>query len=63
MLKGAKQLIDISKKINAEGLSDVVSHMQSDDAQTLLDNISIAWPSIKRAMQNTLRVIYSHLAG
>ncbi|GBL04678.1 PAS domain-containing protein [Glaciecola sp. KUL10] len=63
MLKGARHLIDIAKKINADGLTDVVSHMHSDDAQVLLDNISIAWPSIKRAIQNTLRVTYSHLMG
>jgi hypothetical protein len=27
----------------------------------LIDNITIAWPSVKKSLMTTLRVIYSHL--
>jgi len=63
MLTSARQLVALSVNVNAEGLSDAVSNMQNDNPQVLLDTISIAWPNIKKALQNTLRVIYSNLVG
>jgi len=61
ILRGARKLVLVANKVNSEALTDVVTRLETDCRQGLVDNISIAWPSVQRSLNNTLRVIYSHL--
>jgi epidermal growth factor receptor substrate 15 len=61
ILRGARKLVIVANKVNSEALTDVVTRLESDCRQGLVDNISIAWPTVHRLLNNTLRVIYSHL--
>ena len=61
ILRGARKLVLVANKVNSEALTDVVSRLQADCHQGLVDNISISWPAVKRSLNNTLRVIYSHV--
>ena len=63
ILRGARRLVQTGKKVNAEALFDVVSRMDIDCGSGMVDNISISWPNTKRALNNTLRVIYENLHG
>jgi epidermal growth factor receptor substrate 15 len=61
ILRGARKLVLAANKVNSEALTDVVTRLESDCRQGLVDNISISWPTVQRSLNNTLRVIYSHL--
>ena len=63
ILRGARKLGMVANNVNSAALTDVVNRLESDCRQGLVDNISIAWPSVKRSLNNSLRVIYSHLNG
>jgi epidermal growth factor receptor substrate 15 len=61
ILRGARKLVIVALKVNSEALTDVVTRLEADCRQGLVDNISISWPTVQRSLNNTLRVIYSHL--
>jgi epidermal growth factor receptor substrate 15 len=61
ILRGARKLVIVANKVNSEALTDVVTRLEVDCRQGLVDNISISWPTVQRSLNNTLRVIYSHL--
>jgi len=61
ILRGARRLVIMANKVNSEALTDVVTRLEADCRQGLVDNISIAWPTVQRSLKNSLRVIYSHL--
>jgi epidermal growth factor receptor substrate 15 len=61
ILRGARKLVVVANKVNSEALTDVVTRLEADCRQGLVDNISISWPTVQRSLKNTLRVIYSHL--
>jgi epidermal growth factor receptor substrate 15 len=61
ILRGARKLVIVANKINSEALTDVVTRLEADCRQGLVDNIFISWPTVQRSLNNTLRVIYSHL--
>jgi len=61
ILRGARKLVIVANKVNSEALTDVVTRLEADCRQGLVDNISISWPTVQRSLNNTLRVIYSHL--
>ena len=61
ILRGARKLLLVANKVNSEALNDVVTRLEADCHQGLVDNISISWPTVKRSLNNTLRVIYSHV--
>ncbi|MBF7075069.1 PAS domain-containing protein [Glaciecola sp. MH2013] len=63
ILRGARRLVQTGKKVNADALFDVISRLEVDCGTGMVDNISIAWPNTKRALNNTLRVIYENLNG
>ncbi|MGO4892437.1 PAS domain S-box protein [Flavobacterium sp. W21_SRS_FM6] len=54
-------LAKLTTHVNSLALSDQMSRLEADCAQGLIDNITIAWPSLKKSLLTTLRVIYSHL--
>ena len=56
-----KQMLALANSVNSMALIDQVSRLDAQCSQGLIDNISIAWPSVKRSLMTTLRVIYSHL--
>lgn len=59
--RGTRKLLLVANKVNSEALNDVVTRLEADCHQGLVDNISISWPTVKRSLNNTLRVIYSHV--
>lgn len=61
ILRGARKLVIVANKVNSEALTDVVTRLENDCREGLVDNIAISWPTVKRSLNNTLRVIYSHL--
>ncbi|WP_158970215.1 PAS domain S-box protein [Paraglaciecola sp. L3A3] len=61
ILRGARKLSFVAQSVNSAALTDVVSRLETDCQQGLVDNISISWPTVKRSLNNSLRVIYSHL--
>ncbi|MGS2720025.1 PAS domain-containing protein [Paraglaciecola aestuariivivens] len=61
ILAGARKLVMIANKVNSDALTDAVTRLEADCRQGLVDNIAIAWPTVQRSLNNTLRVIYSHL--
>ncbi|MGJ8682150.1 PAS domain S-box protein [Paraglaciecola sp.] len=61
ILRGARKLGLVANNVNSAALTDVVNRLENDCQQGLVDNISIAWPSVKRSLNNSLRVIYSNL--
>ena len=61
ILRGARKLVIVANKVNSEALTDVVTRLEADCRQGLVDNISISWPTVQRSLNNTLRVIHSHL--
>lgn len=61
-IKGSvRQLLALANRVNSRALIDQVTRLEADCSQGLIDNISIAWPSVKKSLMTTLRVIYSHL--
>jgi epidermal growth factor receptor substrate 15 len=63
ILRGARKLGIVANKVNSEALTDVVNRLEADCRQGLVDNIAISWPTVQRSLNNTLRVIYSHLSN
>ncbi|WP_339724328.1 PAS domain S-box protein [uncultured Paraglaciecola sp.] len=61
ILKGARKLVLVANKVNSEALTDVVTRLEADCREGLVDNIAISWPTVQRSLNHTLRVIYSHL--
>jgi len=61
ILCAARKLVLVANKVNSEALTDVVTRLEADCRQGFVDNISISWPTVKRSLNNTLRVIYSHV--
>ncbi len=61
ILRGARKLVIVANKVNSEALTDVVTRLEADCREGLVDNIAISWPTVQRSLNNTLRVIYSHL--
>lgn len=61
ILRGARKLVVVANKVNSEALTDVVTRLEADCRQGLVDNIAISWPTVQRSLNSTLRVIYSHL--
>ncbi|MEP0354783.1 PAS domain S-box protein [Paraglaciecola sp.] len=61
ILRGARKLNVVANKVNSDALTDVVNRLEADCRQGLVDNIAISWPTVQRSLNNTLRVIYSHL--
>ncbi|MEP1870810.1 MAG: PAS domain S-box protein [Paraglaciecola sp.] len=61
ILRGARKLSVVANKVNSDALTDVVNRLEADCRQGLVDNIAISWPTVQRSLNNTLRVIYSHL--
>jgi epidermal growth factor receptor substrate 15 len=56
-----RQMLALANSVNSMALIDQVTRLDAQCTQGLIDNISIAWPSVKRSLMTTLRVIYSHL--
>jgi epidermal growth factor receptor substrate 15 len=56
-----RQLLALANRVNSIALIDQVTRLEADCSQGLIDNITIAWPSVKKSLMTTLRVIYSHL--
>jgi len=56
-----RQLLSLANRVNSMALIDQVTRLEADCSQGLIDNITIAWPSVKKSLMTTLRVIYSHL--
>ena len=56
-----RQLLALANRVNSMALIDQVTRLEADCTQGLIDNITIAWPSVKKSLMTTLRVIYSHL--
>lgn len=54
-------LSTLAYRINSEALMDQISRLEMHSTQGLIDNITIAWPSIRKSILTTMRVIYSHL--
>jgi epidermal growth factor receptor substrate 15 len=54
-------LSGLANRINSEALIDQISRLEMHSSQGLIDNITIAWPSIRKSILTTMRVIYSHL--
>ena len=54
-------LLALANKVNSVALIDQVTRLEMQCSQGLIDNITIAWPSVKKSLKTTLRVIYSHL--
>jgi epidermal growth factor receptor substrate 15 len=61
ILRGTRKLMIVANKVNSEALTDLITRLEADCRKGLIDNISISWPTVKRSLNNTLRVIYSHL--
>jgi epidermal growth factor receptor substrate 15 len=61
ILRGARKLVIVANKVNSVALIDVVSRLEADCQKGLVDNIAISWPAVQRSLNNTLRVVYSHL--
>ncbi|MFT2090717.1 PAS domain S-box protein [Paraglaciecola sp. 2405UD69-4] len=61
ILSGARKLGLVADKVNSDALTDVVNRLEADCRQGLVDNIAISWPTVQRSLNNTLRVIFSHL--
>ncbi len=61
ILRGARKLVQLATTVNSEALTDLVTRLENDCQKGLVDNIAIAWPTVQRSLNNTLRVIYSHL--
>lgn len=61
LLYTAKKLVTISQSINSDALTYLMSSIQNDCTNGMVDNVSIRWPATKQGLQKTLRVIYSHL--
>ena len=56
-----RQMLTLANRVNSVALIDQVTRLDAHCAQGLIDNISIAWPSVKKSLMTSLRVIYSHL--
>ena len=61
LLYTAKKLVSISQSINSDALTYLMSSIQNDCTNGMVDNVSIRWPATKQGLEKTLRVIYSHL--
>ncbi|MEM0909543.1 MAG: PAS domain-containing protein [Pseudomonadota bacterium] len=58
---GIRAITAIAKEVNSEVLTDIMSAIEFDCKCGLVDNVSIRWPAAKQSLQQTLRVVYSHL--
>lgn len=56
-----KHMLSLANQVNSVALIDQVTRLEAHCTQGLIDNISIAWPSVKKSLMTSLRVIYSHL--
>ncbi|WP_068373409.1 PAS domain S-box protein [Paraglaciecola hydrolytica] len=56
-----RQMLALANRVNSVALIDQVTRLDAHCSQGLIDNISIAWPSVKKSLLTSLRVIYSHL--
>lgn len=61
LLMNSKNLIALSQKINSDALGYLMSSIQNDCTNGMVDNVSIRWPATKQGLEKTLRVVYSHL--
>lgn len=61
LLKSSKILVSLSQKINSDALSYLMSSIQNDCTNGMVDNVSIRWPATRQGLEKTLRVVYSHL--
>jgi epidermal growth factor receptor substrate 15 len=61
LLTNSKVLVALSQKINSDALGYLMSSIQNDCTNGMVDNVSIRWPATKQGLQKTLRVVYSHL--
>ncbi|WP_438864866.1 PAS domain-containing protein [Neptunicella sp.] len=61
ILINARKLVNIANKINSEPLTDLSTQLEAACKQGQVDSISIFWPNMRKSLQTTLRVIYSHL--
>lgn len=61
VLASSKRLVSLSQKINSDALTYLMSSIENDCANGMVDNVSIRWPATKQGLQKTLRVVYSHL--
>ncbi|MCC2618117.1 PAS domain S-box protein [Aestuariibacter halophilus] len=55
------KLNQVAERINSAPLLDLAARLEADSRAGELDNIAISWPSMEQSLQNTQRVIYSHL--
>lgn len=61
LLTNSRLLVSLSQKINSDALGYLMSSIQNDCTNGMVDNVSIRWPATKQGLQKTLRVVYSHL--
>lgn len=61
LLASSKKLVAVSQKINSDALTYLMSSIQDDCTNGMVDNVSIRWPATKQGLEKTLRVVYSHL--
>lgn len=61
IFQGIRGIIAIANEVNSEVLTDIMTAIEFDCKCGLFDNVSIRWPVAKQSLQQTLRVIYSHL--
>jgi epidermal growth factor receptor substrate 15 len=59
--KNSAALAKIAKQIQSEPLSLLIEGVEDDCRQGMIENVSIRWPATKSGINNTLRVVYSHL--
>ncbi|GEM_PF-654554 len=61
VFKGVRSIIAVANEVNSEVLTDIMSAIEFDCKCGLFDNVSIRWPAARQSVQQTLRVVYSHL--
>ncbi|WP_338401488.1 PAS domain-containing protein [Neptunicella marina] len=61
ILMQARKLIKMAQTVKSEPLLDLSNQLEAACKQGQVDSISIFWPTMKKSLHNTLRVIYSHL--
>ncbi len=63
LVTNGKNMLKLAQRINSEPLIDMATRLEADATGRNIDSISIFWPTFKRALMSTLRVIYSHVNG
>ncbi len=61
LLASSRALVNLSETINCDALTYLMSSIQNDCNNGMVDNVSIRWPATKQGLEKTLRVVYSHL--